>query len=80
MNISPMELAEGIYSGARPDSRPALKRRLESLVKPVVVLRKLAEEVGCCLFGGDIMLTGVLFGSGGTCVRFNSTVTVAHQL
>jgi hypothetical protein len=51
MNLSPMELAEGIHAGTTPDIKPAVKRKLESLVKPVVVLRKLAQEAGArCLF------------------------------
>ena len=45
MNLSPMELAEKIHAGTTPDIKPAVKRKLESLVQPIVVLRKLANEV-----------------------------------
>ncbi|KAF8518460.1 P-loop containing nucleoside triphosphate hydrolase protein [Gautieria morchelliformis] len=44
MGISPMQLAERIYAGTTPDIKPAVKRKLESLVKPIAVLRKMANE------------------------------------
>jgi len=42
---SAMELAERIYMGKSPDIKPPIKRKLESLVKPILKLRTLANEV-----------------------------------
>lgn len=53
MDLSPMELAERIFAGTTSDIKPAVKRKLESLVKPIVVLRKLANEVCANCSGGD---------------------------
>jgi ATP-dependent DNA helicase UvrD/PcrA len=52
MSISPMQLAERIYAGTTPDIKPAAKRKLESLVKPIVVLRKMANEVYALSYSG----------------------------
>lgn len=80
MNASPMELAEKIHAGTTPDIKPAVKRKLESLVKVIVKLRKMAHEVNILVVQVNKMLTSRLVVSGCPCMRFNSTVAVAHRL
>ena len=43
--MSSMELAERIFLGKTPDIKPAVKRKLESFVTPILALRKMASEV-----------------------------------